>query len=130
MLKFSVVVFPVLLSILLPIIVLPSSIFLSSVLPSSVLPSSVLLSSVLLSSVIKLRSREFVFRLFNWTSIKMRCTDRELPTVEDRCERCDLTPVQYSNRRVAGTVRASLKKGSVAGEASAERQKSNTDRDC
>ena len=44
-------------------------------------------------------------------SIKIRCTDRELPTVEDRCERCDLTPVQYSNRCVVGTVRASHKKG-------------------
>ena len=66
---------------------------------------------------------------FTWL-MKMWCTDRELPTVEDRCERCDLAPVQYSNRCVLGTVRASHKKGSVAGEASAERQKPNTDRDC
>ena len=64
-------------------------------------------------------------------SMKIRCTDRELPTVEDRCERCDLTPVQYSNRRVVGTVHVShKKKGSITGEVNAERQKSNTDRDC
>ena len=65
-----------------------------------------------------------------YMSMKLRCTDRDLPTVEDRCERCDLTPVQYSNRRVAGTVRASHEKGSVAGEVSAEQRKSNTDRGC
>ena len=46
---------------------------------------------------------------FTWL-MKIRCTDRELPTVEDRCERRDLTPVQYSNRCVLGTVRASHKK--------------------
>ena len=31
-------------------------------------------------------------------SMSTRCVDRELPTVEDRCVRCALTPVQYSNR--------------------------------